>query len=102
MEAVSAITVDRRPRVKNAMAVVSVTTEGERPRVKNAAEAVFASMGRTDNIVKIVVAVEYVTTEGERPRVKNAVEVVEFVFTARSSIAALNANGSKGELISSF
>jgi hypothetical protein len=54
------ITEGERQRVKIAMAVVSVTTEGERPRVKNAVEAVFASMGRTDNIVKIVVAVEYV------------------------------------------
>jgi hypothetical protein len=66
------------------MEAISVIMEDKRPRVKNVVEAVYAS------------------TEGERPRVKNAVEVVEFVFTARSSITALNANGSKGELISLF
>jgi hypothetical protein len=75
-------TEDRRPRVKNVAGAAYVIMEDRRPRVENAVESAFVS------------------TEDRRTDVQS-VEAIVCVFTARSSIAALNANGLKGKLISS-
>jgi hypothetical protein len=95
-----AIMEDRRPCVKNAVEAVFASTEERSADVKNAVAMVYAITGSKRDIVEIVEAVHYVFTEERSADVKN-VEAVVCVFPTSKSTAALNANRSKGKLISS-
>jgi hypothetical protein len=64
------------------------------------AEVAYVSTAREGLSVKIVVEAVYVIM-GRKRDIAKTVEVVDCVFMTRGSTHALNANGLKGELISS-
>jgi hypothetical protein len=84
METVSAITEERRLRVKIVVAMEYAITEGERPRVKNVVAVESVSTEDRRPRVKIVVGAVSVSTERERSCVE-IVEAVVCVFTTSTS-----------------